>query len=89
MNCFPAMHPKALDRLDSDEKALISIQGISRGNDRVNVVNESGLYSLIMGSRKPSAKRFKKWFTAEVLPSIRKTGGYGRLDPIQALNDPT
>jgi hypothetical protein len=44
-------------------------------------VNESGLYSLILGSRKPEAKRFKKWVTSEVLPSIRKTGGYGRNTP--------
>ena len=67
---------KALSRLDADEQALISIQGLSRGNDRGNIVNESGLYSLILGSRKPSAKLFKKWVTSEVLPSIRKTGKY-------------
>jgi len=67
---------KALLRLDGDERALISIQGISRGNDQVNIINESGLYSLILGSRKPEAKRFKKWVTSEVLPSIRKTGTY-------------
>lgn len=42
------------------------------------VVDESGLYSLIMGSRKPEAKRFKKWVTGEVLPSIRKTGSYNK-----------
>ena len=67
---------QALARLDADEQALISIEGLSRGNDMVNIVNESGLYSLILGSRKPSAKKFKKWVTSEVLPSIRKTGGY-------------
>ena len=67
---------KALLRLDEDEQALISIQGISRGNDQVNVINESGLYSLVLGSRKPEAKTFKKWVTAEVLPTIRKTGRY-------------
>jgi hypothetical protein len=66
----------ALKRLDEDERALDSIEGISRGNDQVNLVNESGLYSLILGSRKPEARRFKKWVTSEVLPAIRKTGGY-------------
>ena len=55
----------------------------------MTVINESGLYSLILTSRKPAAKRFKKWVTAEVLPTIRKTGGYGKtLDPIEVLNDP-
>ena len=47
---------RALARLDPDEQALISIQGISRGNDQVNVVNEPGLYSLVLGSRKREAK---------------------------------
>lgn len=69
---------RALERLDEDEQALISNQGIHRGSDPVNVINESGLYSLILGSRKPSAKRFKKWVTSEVLPAIRKTGGYAK-----------
>ena len=40
------------------------------------MINESGLYSLIMSSKLPSAKKFKRWVTSEVLPSIRKTGGY-------------
>lgn len=43
------------------------------------IINESGLYSLILTSRKAAAKRFKKWVTAEVLPTIRKTGGYELL----------
>ena len=67
---------RALERLDQDEQALISIQGISRGNDEVNIVNESGLYALIFGSRKEAAKRFKRWVTSEVLPAIRKNGYY-------------
>ena len=66
-----------LKRLDADEQALISIEGFSRGNDQVNVINESGLYSLTLTSRKPNAKRFKRWVTSEVLPTIRKTGSYG------------
>lgn len=66
----------ALRRLDADEQALGSIEGISRGNDAANLINESGLYSLVLGSRKPEAKQFKRWVTSEVLPAIRKTGGY-------------
>ena len=69
---------QAITRLDEDEKStVISNDG---GPDR-NIINESGLYSLVMGSRKPEAKAFKKWITSEVIPSIRKTGGYGRLNP--------
>lgn len=71
----------ALRRLDEDEQALVSIEGISRGNDQVNIINESGLYSLILGSRKPEAKKFKKWVTSEVLPAIRKTGSYHAAPP--------
>lgn len=66
----------AIKRLDDDEVALISIKGYTPGNDQVNFINESGLYSLILGSRKPDARRFKKWVTSEVLPEIRKTGSY-------------
>lgn len=63
-------------RLDEDEKALISIKGISRGNDQVSIINEPGLYTLVIGSRKPEARAFKRWITHEVIPSIRKSGGY-------------
>ncbi|MCL6455372.1 MAG: hypothetical protein I4O36_01020, partial [Ralstonia pickettii] len=80
---------RALERLDADEQALISIQGISRGNDQVNVVNEPGLYTLVLGSRKPNAKRFKRWITHEVIPSIRKTGAYVMPNPVAALPAPT
>lgn len=66
----------ALRRLDDDEKALVSIEGLSRGNDSGNIVNEPGLYSLVLGSRKPEAKAFKRWITHDVIPTIRKTGGY-------------
>ena len=47
----------------------------------INLINESGLYSLILTSRKPEAKKFKKWVTAEVLPAIRKTGRYEAHPP--------
>ena len=66
----------ALERLDEDEKALSSIEGISRGNTQANIISEAGLYTLILGSRKPQAKDFKRWVTHEVLPSIRKHGIY-------------
>ena len=49
----------------------------SGGVQQANYINESGLYALIFGSTKPEAKRFKRWVTGEVLPTIRKTGGYG------------
>lgn len=63
----------AMDRLDADEKAKLNL-GLSGG--ATGCVTESGLYSLILGSRKPEAKQFKRWITHEVIPSIRKTGGY-------------
>jgi prophage antirepressor-like protein len=47
----------------------------------VTLINESGLYSLVLLSRKPEAKRFKRWVTSEVIPSIRKTGGYIMTKP--------
>ena len=65
----------ALDRLDDDEKGVASTDTLG-GRQEVAVINESGLYSLILGSRKPEAKKIKKWVTAEVLPAIRRTGRY-------------
>lgn len=65
----------AISKLDKDERTLISIEGASNGLP-VNAVNEPGLYSLVLGSRKPEAKAFKRWITHEVIPAIRKTGGY-------------
>lgn len=72
---------KAILNLDEDEVALNSIQGISKGNDQVNLVSESGMYTLILRCREAVKKgsvphRFRKWVTAEVLPQIRKTGQY-------------
>jgi len=66
---------KALERLDDDEKGVNSIH-TPGGPQEMTVVNESGLFNLVLGSRKPEAKRFKRWVTHEVLPSIRKTGSY-------------
>lgn len=72
----------ATQRLDNDERSKFNLgrQG------EVNIVNEYGLYNLILTSRKPEAKKFKRWITHEVIPSIRKTGGYQIPDnPMDAL----
>lgn len=63
------------DRLDEDE--LMSVKLTSGGQRRImTVVNESGLYAVILRSNKPQAHGFRKWVTADILPTIRKTGGY-------------
>jgi len=72
----------ALQYLDDDEKSLMANKrerrlGQRGGAQEFNVINESGLYSLIFRSRKPEARRFKKWITSEVLPQIGQAGGYG------------
>lgn len=61
--------------VDDEDKGTAPIQGTAY-ETRVTIINESGLYSLILSSKLPSAKQFKRWITHEVLPSIRKTGGY-------------
>lgn len=66
--------------LDKDESAVHSMDirsenGVVQKRE-VNIINESGLYALILRSRKPEAKRFRKWVTSEVLPAIRKNGAY-------------
>ena len=63
----------AVQRLDEDEKAKFSL-GLSGGD--TNCVNEYGLYNLVLASRKKEAREFKRWIIHEVLPSIRKNGGY-------------
>lgn len=67
----------AIKKLDDDEKARLNL-GLSGGN--TNCINEPGLYSLALGSRKPKAKAFKRWITHEVIPTIRKTGGFVQDD---------
>ncbi|MCO7737541.1 Bro-N domain-containing protein [Brucella intermedia] len=70
----------AASRLDDDEKSALGISDPHGRVQRTTIINESGLYSIILRSNKPEAKRFKKWVTSEVLPSIRKTGAYhGKL----------
>lgn len=67
----------AINRLDDDEKGVVLTDTLG-GKQKVNAVNEYGLYNLVLSSRKPEAKAFKRWITHEVLPSIRKTGSYSK-----------
>lgn len=62
----------ATNRLDEDERAKFNLGRQGEGT----IINEPGLYSLVLGSRKPEAKAFKRWITHDVIPTIRKTGGY-------------
>ena len=86
--------------LKSQDKSMV-IQSCQNGNNSVitgsvgfdvpprglTVINESGMYALIFRSKLPSAQRFKHWVTSEVLPSIRKTGGYHDIDRMQSQLD--
>ncbi|MCY7574469.1 phage antirepressor [Bacillus pumilus] len=69
---------QAVSKLDIDERSMLNIG--RQGN--TNIVNEPGLYTLILGSRKPEAKQFKRWITHEVIPTIRNTGGYVANDEL-------
>lgn len=71
---------QAATRLDDDERGVIITDTLG-GAQEMTVINESGLYSLILTSRKEAAKRFKKWVTSEVLPAIRRDGGYMAAAP--------
>ena len=64
-----------VERLDDDEKGISTIDTLG-GKQRMAIINEPGLYSLVLSSRKPEAKAFKRWVTHEVLPNIRKHGVY-------------
>lgn len=76
-------------RLDSDEWKTESLPNVNGTSRKQYVINESGLYSLILRSRKPEARAFKKWITSEVLPAIRKNGGYMTPEVAkQAVEDP-
>ena len=63
--------------IDDEDKKDAPIQGDLGGVQNMTIINESGLYSLILSSKLPTAKAFKRWVTSEVLPSIRRTGAYG------------
>jgi prophage antirepressor-like protein len=66
----------ALDRLEEDEFSSTKVTDSLGREQETYIVNEPGLYSLVLGSRKPEAKQFKRWITHEVLPTIRQTGTY-------------
>lgn len=74
----------AIRRLDTDECTLVSIEGASNGLP-VNAVSEAGLYTLVLGSRKPEAKAFKRWITHEVIPTIRRHGAYATETTIESI----
>lgn len=77
---------KALaDHVHEDDKGVTKCDTLG-GKQDLTIINESGLYALIFGSKLESAKRFKHWVTSEVLPAIRKTGGYQKqLSPVEMM----
>lgn len=86
--CAATLHTNptvAMQSLDADEKAKLNLGR----HGEVNAVSESGMYSMVLRSRKPEAKAFRKWVTSEVLPAIRKNGGYMTPEVAkQAVEDP-
>lgn len=83
--CLEIGNPtQAVMRLDSDEKSTLTLN--EGGPDR-NIVNECGVYNLVLGSRKQEAKAFKRWIVHEVIPQIRKTGNYSTNHDIKPMSD--
>lgn len=81
---------KALgDHVDDEDKNTVTIRDGIQGNPNKTIINESGLYSLVLSSKLPTAKKFKRWVTSDVLPTIRKTGGYSMKQKAQAEQDKT
>ncbi|MFJ2113133.1 MULTISPECIES: BRO family protein [unclassified Streptomyces] len=74
-----------VSRLDTADAGSIRIADGTPGNPNRAIVNESGLYDLILDSRKPEARLFRRWITSEVIPQIRRTGRY---EPLEPLGDP-
>lgn len=81
--------PKAISRhVDEDDKELFRLDKTStlnKNNFGAIIINESGLYSLMLRSKLPQAKDFKRWVTSEVLPSIRKHGGYLTREKVEEI----
>lgn len=69
-----------IDHVEPEDKGVTKCDTLG-GNQNLTVINESGLYSLVFGSKLPEAKKFKHWVTSEVLPSIRRDGGYMHTSP--------
>ena len=77
-----------IDHIDSEDKGVTKCDTL-KGKQEMTIINESGLYSLILGSKLPSAKKFKRWVTSEVLPTIRKHGAYMTTEVIEkTLSNP-
>nr|DAF50066.1 MAG TPA: repressor domain protein [Siphoviridae sp. ctzyE57] len=74
----------AIERLDVDEKGVSSID-TPGGKQELTIVNEPGLYALVLGSRKPEAKAFKRWITHDVIPTIRKHGAYMTPEKVEEI----
>ena len=73
-------HRDAISRLDPDERGSVKLDTLG-GKQDIAAINEYGLYSLVLSSRKPEAKEFKRWITHDVIPAIRKTGSYSMVIP--------
>lgn len=71
------------EKVDNEDKGVSKID-TPMGAQNMIIINESGLYSLILSSKLPNAKKFKRWVTSEVLPAIRKTGSYS-VEPLQPI----
>lgn len=77
-------HRDAATRLDEDERESVVVDTLG-GRQEMTAITESGLYSIILLSRKPEAKKFKRWVTHEVLPCIRRTGMYATVETAEKL----
>lgn len=71
--------------VDTEDKQEAPIQGTLGGTQGMTVINESGMYSLVLGSKLPGARKFKRWITSDVLPSIRKHGAYMTPEKIEEV----
>jgi anti-repressor protein len=79
---------EAISKLDNDEKGAEKVDTLG-GLQQMSIINESGLYTLVIRSNMPKAKEFRKWVTSDVIPSIRKNGMYATPQTVdQMLNDP-
>ena len=74
-----------LDHVDDEDKDEVPIQDSIGRSQNTPIINESGLYSLVLSSKLPGAKQFKRWITSEVIPSIRKHGAYMTPDKLEEL----
>ncbi|MDD0927932.1 Bro-N domain-containing protein [Xylella fastidiosa subsp. multiplex] len=86
---FGNPHQAIESHVDVDDLQKLEVTDALGRTQRTNHINESGLYALIMGSTKPAAKRFKRWVTSEVLPTLRKTGTYSTPGALPTLPGPT